>query len=61
MTALNLPVRDDKPIESLNSASDKAVAFGHALRDDFLFDKNYLNLNHGTSPIPFNTSPAHQQ
>lgn len=35
------------------SLPDKAVTFGRALKNGFLFDKEYRNLNHGISSIPY--------
>jgi hypothetical protein len=47
METAKLAIHKSRPIAGDSGVSDKAGAFGRALRDDFLFDKKYRNLNHG--------------
>jgi hypothetical protein len=49
METAKLAIHTGKPIQSSHGVSDKPAAFGRALRGDFLFDKEYRNLNHGIS------------
>lgn len=43
METAKLAIHKSNPL-----ASNKAGTFGRTLKDDFLFDKDYQNLNHGT-------------
>jgi hypothetical protein len=47
-----LPIRE--PAKQSERNGNAAVSFGHGIREDFLFDKDYLNLNHGMTVLLFN-------
>lgn len=48
METAKLAIHKSHPLDGSVSSPDKAVTFGRALKNDFLFDEEYRNLNHGT-------------
>jgi hypothetical protein len=52
-----------RPFDTLNSDAlesplkSKSCRFGHRMRKLFLFDEQYINLNHGTPPFLFHLVP----
>jgi hypothetical protein len=56
MAPQDLPIRASAEAAP-NGVANSPVSFGHSIRDDFLFDKDYVNLNHGIYIIkPINDS-----
>ncbi|RDI82819.1 hypothetical protein Vi05172_g7172 [Venturia inaequalis] len=54
METAKLAIHKSRPLDGSTSSPDKAIPFGRALKKDFLFDKQYRNLNHGS----FGTYPS---
>ncbi|KAE9987103.1 hypothetical protein EG327_004001 [Venturia inaequalis] len=54
METAKLAIHKSRPLDGSTSSPNKAIPFGRALKKDFLFDKQYRNLNHGS----FGTYPS---
>jgi hypothetical protein len=48
---IHIPIRESA--KEIDSNATQSVKFGPGLREDFLFDKDYINLNHGMTVPPF--------